>query len=254
MWWKHNFVKQYIGIMDIIARFRSYCFDVFFYVFTISLFIILWVPVIILPRWCCVLWYKTWTHIIMFSLKLIVGLDYKILGQEKLDESLKNGPVILACKHQSAWETLIFSTLVKRFVIVLKKQLTQIPGYGSYLVKLNSIVIDRSNGMKSLKSLIAQGKKSIDNNFSILIFPEGRRGAYGQPGNYQSGIGILYQELNVTVVPISLNSGKFWARRSKFKKPGCITLEFLDPIPAGLPRTEFMQLLQERIESGCAKL
>ena len=94
----------------------------------------------------------------------------------------------------------------------------------------------------------------IDNNFSILIFPEGRRGAYGQPGNYQSGIGILYQELNVTVVPISLNSGKFWARRSKFKKPGCITLEFLDPIPAGLPRTEFMQLLQERIESGCAKL
>ena len=249
--------------MDIIARFRSYCFDVFFYVFTISLFIILWVPVIILPRWCCVLWYKTWTHIIMFSLKLIVGLDYKILGQEKLDEALKNGPVILACKHQSAWETLIFSTLVKRFVIVLKKQLTQIPGYGSYLVKLNSIVIDRSNGMKSLKSLIAQGKKSIDNNFlihylqhdtKVLIFPEGRRGAYGQPGNYQSGIGILYQELNVTVVPISLNSGKFWARRSKFKKSGCITLEFLDPIPAGLPRTEFMQLLQERIESGCAKL
>jgi 1-acyl-sn-glycerol-3-phosphate acyltransferase len=190
----------------------------------------------------------------MFSLKLIVGLDYKILGQEKLDEALKNGPVILACKHQSAWETLIFSTLVKRFVIVLKKQLTQIPGYGSYLVKLNSIVIDRSNGMKSLKSLIAQGKKSIDNNFSILIFPEGRRGAYGQPGNYQSGIGILYQELNVTVVPIALNSGKFWARRSKFKKPGCITLEFLDSIPAGLPRTEFMQILQERIESGCAKL
>ena len=56
------------------------------------------------------------------------------------------------------------------------------------------------------------------------------------------------------MVPIALNSGKFWARRSKFKKPGCITLEFLDPIPAGLPRTEFMQLLQERIESGCAKL
>ena len=190
----------------------------------------------------------------MFSLKIIVGLDYKILCQEKLDEALKNGPVILACKHQSAWETLIFSTLVKRFVIVLKKQLTQIPGYGSYLVKLNSIVIDRSNGMKSLKSLITQGKKSIDNNFSILIFPEGRRGAYGEPGNYQSGIGILYQELNVPVVPIALNSGKFWARRSKFKKPGCITLEFLDPIPAGLPRTEFMQLLQERIESGCAKL
>ncbi len=240
--------------MNIIARFRSFSFDVFFYVFTISLFIILWVPVILLPRWCCVLWYKTWTIIIMHALKLFVGLDYKILGQEKLDKALKSGPVILACKHQSAWETLIFSTLVKRFVIVLKKQLTQIPGYGSYLVKLNSIVIDRSNGMKSLKSLISQGKKSIENNFSILIFPEGRRGVYGEPGDYQSGIGILYQELGVPVVPIALNSGKFWARRSKFKKSGCITLEFLDPIPAGLPRSEFMPLLKETIENGCAKL
>jgi len=240
--------------MDIIARFRSFSFDVFFYVFTISLFIILWVPVILLPRWCCVLWYKTWTIIIMHALKFFVGLDYKILSQEKLDKALKSGPVILACKHQSAWETLIFSILVKRFVIVLKKQLTQIPGYGSYLVKLNSIVIDRSNGMKSLKSLISQGKKSIENNFSILIFPEGRRGVYGEPGDYQSGIGILYQELGIPVIPIALNSGKFWARRSKFKKPGCITLEFLDPIPAGLPRSEFMTLLKESIENGCAKL
>jgi 1-acyl-sn-glycerol-3-phosphate acyltransferase len=240
--------------MDIVARLRSFCFDVFFYAFTISLFIILWIPVILLPRWCCVLWYKTWTHIIMFALKITVGLDYKILGQAKLDKILENGPVILACKHQSAWETLIFSTLVKRFVIVLKKQLVQIPGYGSYLIKLNSIVIDRSNGMKSLKSLIHQGKKAIDNNFSILIFPEGRRGVYGESGDYQSGISILYQELNVPVVPVALNSGKFWARRSRFKKPGCITLEFLDPIPAGLPRSEFLPLLKERIEAGCVKL
>ncbi len=240
--------------MEIFARLRSLLFDVFFYVFTVSLFLILWVPVVLSPRWCCVLWYKTWTHIIMYALKIIVGLDYKIVGKEKLDELLKNGPVILACKHQSAWETLIFSTLVKRFVIVLKKQLVQIPGYGNYLIKLNSIVIDRSNGMKSLKSLINQGKEAIENNLSILIFPEGRRGVYGQPGEYQAGIGILYQELKVPVMPIAVNSGKFWARRSRFKKPGCITLEFLDPIPAGLPRNEFMPLLQERIETASARL
>ena len=240
--------------MNFIARFRSLCFDVFFYAFTIVLFIVLWVPVLLLPRSFCVLWYKTWTHIIMYALKILVGLDYRIIGKEKLDNALKNGPVILACKHQSAWETLIFSTLVKRFVIVLKSQLLQIPGYRSYLVKLNSIVIDRSNGMKSLKSLLKQGKESISNNFSILIFPEGRRGVYGEPGEYQAGIGILYQELNVPVIPIALNSGKFWARRAKFKKAGCITLEFLDAIPAGIPRTEFMQLLQDRIETGSAKL
>ena len=112
--------------MELVARLRSWCFDLFFYTFTISLFIILWIPVVLLPRRFCVLWFKTWTHIIMYALKLIVGLDYQVVGKEILDEALTNGPVILACKHQSVWETLIFSTLVDRFVIVLKKQLVQI--------------------------------------------------------------------------------------------------------------------------------
>lgn len=240
--------------MEIAKQFRSFCFDVFFYSFTIVLFTILWGPMILLPRGFCMLWFKSWTQINMYALKITVGLDYKILGKEKLDGALKSGPVIIACKHQSAWETMIFSTLVERFVIVLKKQLTQIPFYRNYLIKLNSIVIDRANGMKSLKSLLSQGKGAISNNFSILIFPEGRRGAHGEVGEYQAGIGILYKELNVPVVPVALNSGEFWARRSKFKKPGCITLEFLDPIPANMDRNAFMETLKERIESACAKL
>ncbi len=240
--------------MELLARIRSWCFDLFFYSFTLSLFIILWVPVIILPRWFCALWYKSWTHIIMYALKIIVGLDYQVIGKDKLDAVLKNGPVILACKHQSAWETLIFSTLVDKFVIVLKKQLVQIPGYGSYLIKLNSIVIDRSNGIKSLKSLLKQGHEAISNGMSILIFPEGRRGNYGDPTNLQSGISVIYKELNVPVVPIAVNSGKFWARRSKFKRSGCITLEFLEPIPAGLPKNEFLPLLQECLDTACSRL
>jgi 1-acyl-sn-glycerol-3-phosphate acyltransferase len=241
-------------IMELIARLRSWCFDVFFFTFTISLFLILWIPVVVLPRRFCVLWFKTWTKIVMQALNLIVGLDYKVIGKEKLDEALKNGPVILACKHQSAWETMIFSTLVDKFVIVLKKQLVQIPGYGSYLTKLNSIVIDRSNGIKSLKSLIKQGKESIDNGMSILIFPEGRRKNYGESVILQTGIGVIYKELNVPVIPIAVNSGKFWARRSKFKKPGCIILEFLEPIPVGLPKGEFLSTLQERMETACTKI
>ena len=240
--------------MELIARFRSWCFDLFFYIFTILLFVILWIPVIILPRWFCALWYKSWTHIIMYALKILVGLDYQIIGKEKVDTFLKNGPVIFACKHQSAWETLIFSTLIDKFVIVLKKQLVQIPGYGSYLIKLNSIVIDRSNGIKSLKSLIKQGHEAIANDMSILIFPEGHRGNYGDPVTLQAGISVIYKELNVPVVPVAVNSGKFWARRSKFKRPGRITLEFLEPISAGLPKNEFLHLLKERMDTACERL
>jgi len=240
--------------MNFFGRARSFIFDAFFYIFSTFVFISLWVPMIVSPRAFCAFFYKVWTHIVLFVLKSCVGLDYKIIGKEKLDKALKNGPVILACKHQSAWETLIFSTLVDRFVIVLKKDLLYIPAYRNYLLKLNSIVIDRSSGIKSLKSLLKQGKDAINKNFSILIFPEGRRGVHGEKGEYQPGIGVLYQELKVPVVPIALNSGKFWARRSNFKKPGCITLQFLDAIPEGLPRDEFMHLLQERIETACEKL
>lgn len=240
--------------MELAARFRSFCFDLFFYGLTIPFFIFLWIPMIILPRWFCAYWYKTWTYVMMQGLKIIVGLDYRVVGKEKLDNALKNGPVILACKHQSAWETLIFALLVDQFVIVLKKQLVMIPGYGNYLIKLNSIVIDRTNGIKSLKSLLQQGKNAIANNRSILIFPEGKRCNYGESTNLQSGISIIYNDLKVPVVPIALNSGKFWARRAKFKKPGCITLEFLDPIAPGLPKNEFMHLLKESIDTACAKL
>lgn len=240
--------------MELIARIRSLCFDLFFYGFTIPMFTFIWIPCIILPRRFCFFWYRLWTHIILKALKILVGLDYRVIGKEKLDAALKNGPVILACKHQSAWETLIFSTLVDRFVIVLKKQLVLIPGYRSYLIKLNSIVIDRENGIKSLKSLIKQGKEAIAKNMSILIFPEGRRINYGDTTNLQAGISVMYKELNVPVMPVALNSGKFWARRSRFKKPGCITLEFLEPISPGLPKSEFLPLLQERIDTACAKL
>lgn len=240
--------------MNLIARIRSFCFDTIFYSFSIITLIPLWLPIMLLPRIVCVFFYKTWGGIVLFLLKIIVGLDYRVIGRQKLEKALKNGPIILACKHQSAWETIVFSVLVDRFVIVLKRQLLYIPGFGHYLLKLNSIVIDRSNGIKSLKSLLKQGKNAIDKNFSILIFPEGTRGVYGEKGEYQSGISVLYQELKVPVVPIALNSGKFWARKSNFKKPGCITLEFLEPIPAGLPRGEFMHVLQERIEEGCKLL
>jgi 1-acyl-sn-glycerol-3-phosphate acyltransferase len=55
-------------------------------------------------------------------------------------------------------------------------------------------------------------------------------------------------------VPIALNSGLFWKRRSIIRMPGTVVVEVLDPIPAGLDREAFMARLQNDIETATARL
>ncbi len=208
----------------------------------------------IMPRQFVVYIARAWTRICFGVLSRVVGLNYIIRGQEYLDEALATGPCIIACKHQSAFETILCHVLLPDFVIVLKKQLLAIPIFGQYLKKLSSITIDRDNGTASLRSLIAQSREAIKNKHSIFIFPEGTRSAPGEVVTYQRGISILYRELNLPVVPIALNSGVFWGRRSFVKRPGAIIIDVKPMIEAGLDRNLFMQTLEDTIESASQEL
>lgn len=237
-----------------ITTLRSLLFDFIFYTFTAVYLSLLSPLMLLLPRSFTLKLFRTWTRFILIFLKVIVGLRYTIQGQDNLNEALKNGPCIIACKHQSAWETIVFSILLEDFQIVLKRQLMYVPFFGSYLKKLNAIVIDRDAGSKAIKDLLKQSREAIRNKRCILIFPEGTRGRAGEPGTYQPGITALYRDLNVPVVPVALNAGFFWGRRSPIKKPGMITLRFLKAIPSGLSREEFMTSLQGKIETACAEI
>jgi 1-acyl-sn-glycerol-3-phosphate acyltransferase len=232
---------------------RSFVFDFIFYTFT-AVYLAAFSPLMLISRSFTLKLYRIWTKIVLFMLKICVGLSYSIEGKNALKEALKNGPCIIACKHQSAWETIVFSILLDDFQIVLKRQLLYVPFFGAYLKKLNAIVIDRDAGSQAIKDLLRQGREAINQKRCILIFPEGTRGQPGQPSTYQPGITALYRDLNVPVVPVALNAGVFWGRRSPIKKPGKITLRFLEAIPAGLERSEFMKLLQDKIESACSEL
>jgi 1-acyl-sn-glycerol-3-phosphate acyltransferase len=234
-----------------IAIFRSLAFDAFFYSFTL-IYLSFFMPfMLVLPVGFCKTLFSVWGYIVMISLRFIVGLKYEVRDQHFLDSTLQKGPCILACKHQSAWETIIFSQILRNFRIVLKKELLSVPIFGRFLKKLNSISIDRQAGTKALKNLMEQSQQSINAHHSILIFPEGTRGKPGTETQYQSGIGVLYKNLQVPVVPVALNSGVFWGRRSPFKKPGTIILQFLPPISKGLERDVFMETLRNRIEDAC---
>ena len=128
------------------------------------------------------------------------------------------------------------------------------PFYGWYATRAGSIAIDRRGGAAALRGMVAAARRAATAGRPIVIFPEGTRTAPGQRLAYQPGVAALYQALDLPLVPAAVNSGLFWARRSFLKKPGRITLEFLDPIPPGLRRREVMAKLEECIETATAAL
>lgn len=193
---------------------------------------------------------RFWMRGLQALLRLVVGLSYEVRGLENLPDR----PVIIASKHQSAWETVFFHLVRVDTVIGLKHELTRIPLFGWYLMIARNIRIDRGGAAKALRSLTEGARRAVAEGCSILIFPEGTRTAPGAPPDYKPGVAALYKELDVPVVPVALNSGLFWGRQSFVKRPGTITVEFLPPIEPGLERKAFMALLEQRIETATDRL
>ena len=193
---------------------------------------------------------RFWLRGVHRLLRASVGLDYEVRGLERLPP----GPLLIAAKHQSAWETLTFHLLLPDIVVGLKEELVRIPLFGRYLRAAGSIVIDRGNPQRAIRSLVEGAKRAVARGESVLVFPEGTRRPPGAPPDYKPGVAALYRALGVPCVPVALNSGLFWGRRSWLKFPGRITVSFLEPIAPGLDRASFMRLLEERIERETAAL
>jgi len=178
------------------------------------------------------------------------GIKYRVLGRENIPQ----GACIVACKHQSEWETFKLHLIFNDPAIVLKRELLKIPLIGCYMRRSGSIAIDRGGGASTLRRMTAAAKRALAQGRSILIFPEGTRVGVGESRPYKSGVAALYRELNLPIVPVALNSGLLWPKNSFYKKRGTITVEILSPLPPGLPREEMMQKLREALESASARL
>ena len=138
--------------------------------------------------------------------------------------------------------------------MVMKAELGWIPFYGWFSHKFRHIFIQRDKGPSALKRLIRDAQDRAAHRREIIIFPEGTRRPPGAPPDYKPGFLALYENLELPCVPLALNSGLFWPRRSIVRYPGTIVVEILDPIPAGLPRREARAVIQERIEAACSRL
>ena len=209
-------------------------------------FALILLPFLILPRPAMQWGLKVWSGTMMQLLKVIVGLDWEVKGLENLPDR----PCLFACKHQSAWETGVFYQVVADPSYILKQELLTIPFFGWYIARGGAIAIDRKAGASALKLMISGAQDRLARGQNVVIFPEGTRAAPGRPGTYHPGVAALYKGVDAPLVPVALNSGLFWQRRSFLKRPGRITIEFLPAIEPGLDRRVFMKELQSRIETA----
>lgn len=167
-----------------------------------------------------------WAGAFLWLLKWIIGLDYRVEGTEHIP----NEPSIICCKHQSGYETLALQHIFPHQVFVLKRELLYIPIIGQGLMLMSPIAINRKDKTRSTKQILQQGTKRKKQGFWITIFPEGTRTKPGVHGKYKHGAARMAKTLQMSIVPVAVNSGEFWPRNSFLKYPGTITFVITPPI------------------------
>lgn len=193
---------------------------------------------------------RPWARGALWLAKIVLGITHEVRGKKHIT----NQPVIYAAKHQSAWDTCVFLTLLDAPCYVLKRELLRIPFWGWYLWRMGMIAIDRSGSASTMKQMLRDAKARVAEGRTIVIYPEGTRTKPGAAPVYHPGVMALYSQLDIPVIPVALNSGMFWGKNAFLKKPGKIVISFLPPIAPGLPKKEFMQSLQTQIETESAQL
>nr|WP_284701668.1 lysophospholipid acyltransferase family protein [Rhodoplanes tepidamans] len=224
-------------------------FTIAFYATTV-VFLLAALPALALPHRAMIGMAKAWGRTSGWLLRVICDVSVEWRGLDKLPR----GALLVAAKHQSAWETFALLSLFEDPSFIIKRELTWIPLYGWYARKAGMIPVDRTAGRGALVRMARSARSLLDAGRQILIFPEGTRSPPGAAADYKPGIALLYAELGVPCLPIALNSGLHWPRRSFLRPPGTILVEVLDPIPPGLARRAFLRHLQEAIEAATARL
>lgn len=229
--------------------FRSVLFNVLFYL-VLAVYLIAAMPTLLLPRGALVWMVRAWAKTNFWMLRVICNIRMELRGFERLPA----GPLLVASKHQSLWETFALMTVFSDPAFILKRELMWIPFFGWCAKKAEMIPVDRGARSVALARMTEHAKIEIARDRQIIIFPEGTRRAPGAEPKYKYGVVHLYNELGVTCAPLALNSGLFWPRRSFRRYPGTITVELCEPIPPGLDKHAFFERLQNEVETATARL
>jgi 1-acyl-sn-glycerol-3-phosphate acyltransferase len=228
---------------------RSLIFAGLFYLWW-AIFAIAMLPLLLCPRSWLVGPIRFQGRVVMILLRLTCGVRVEFRGLE----NLPTGAALIGAKHQCMFDTIAPMTVFEDSAYVLRDSLLRIPFFGWYALKSGMIPIDRDGHASALRRMLQAAKACIRDGRQVVIFPEGTRLPPGVTGEYKPGVAALYRALGVACVPMATNSGVHWPAHGLTRRPGLIVYEFLEPIPPGLERREFMRLLEERTEAGSKAL
>jgi 1-acyl-sn-glycerol-3-phosphate acyltransferase len=205
-------------------------------------------PLSRLTRWKVI---AGWPRFALWLSRHLLGIEYEVIGRENIPEE----PTVILSKHQSAWETIAYTSIFPPHVYVLKRELLWIPFLGWGLALMSPVAIDRSKGKVAIRRMIELGGERLAQGFSIMVYPEGTRIPFGQRGTYKAGGGILAVQNGVRVLPVAHNAGLVWPRNSFLKYPGKVTVVIGEPIETkGLTAEEVMRKVEDWIEEQMVSL
>jgi 1-acyl-sn-glycerol-3-phosphate acyltransferase len=184
----------------------------------------------------------SWTELNHWLAEHILGIRVRVEG------AIPPGPHLIAVKHESMLETLEMVRITHLPVIVIKRELADIPLFGFMTRQYGIIAVERSAGAKALRALVRQGQDAVAQGRAVLIYPEGTRVRVGEQPALKSGFAALYRALGLPVVPVAVDSGRLWGR-GLIHHPGTVTLKVGEIIPPGLKRDEIERRVHAAINA-----
>ncbi len=187
-----------------------------------------------------------WARLGVWAARAVCDIRLEVTGMENIPE----GPALIASRHQSAFDTMVWFLLVPRCTYVLKQELLKIPLMGRLIGATGMIAVDRDGGARTIRTLVKAGVAAAKNNRQIVIFPEGTRAAPGALLPLQPGVAALASATGLPVIPVLTDSGLFWGRRAFRKVPGTIHIVIRPALPPKMGREALMLRLRQELETG----
>ncbi len=187
---------------------------------------------------------QRYTRRMVQAMRVFAGIRLEVRGREHIPAE----PVIFACKHHSWGDGFCIYSQFDDLAFVTGDHLEKFPLMSTLLSKLGAIVVNNCGGIEARKNLASRSADAAKDGRSILIYPEGHLNAPGTYRRYRSGVWHMMNNFNMSVVPVATNLGLFWQEDHYKKTPGTAVLEFLEPIPPGMTKEEFLATLRDRIE------
>jgi 1-acyl-sn-glycerol-3-phosphate acyltransferase len=174
---------------------------------------------------------RAWGRTSLFLARVLCGMRLEVSGLEHVPQE---GPALIACGHESAFDTMVWLVLLPRTAYVMKQEVGRIPLFGALTLRAGMISVDREAGAAAIRALARAARSAA---------ADGRQIAPGDIVALQPGIAAAAAGSRLPVIPARIDSGLLWGRRHFLKRAGTIHLRILPPLPAGLARPELMRQL-----------